>query len=659
MKPATTKSRFTLDDLCKTRSVYDPKVAPDGKNVVFGVFQRDGAANTNRDTITLFNLDSKSIKSIAEGGSHDWSPDGREVAFENTDGMLAVYDMEMENIRTLCKIEHSAHFINHWVDKGLSWSPDGRHIAFVSSESAPGETDSPKAFREVNRILYKTKGGSNRPYYNDNRLSHIYIVPRTGGTPECLTPSPFNEHSITWSPDGQKIAFISNRTSDPDNNQHHALWTVDIKTKSTRQLTQNNESVFTPQWSPDGRHIAFLATVGAKNNNDSMAENTQLYLLPAHGGQLLCLTGEMDRNILNFRWHPNSGSLYFTIEDEGTSKLYRVSISNKGKTPIIPATESKIDGFSTMAQGDDIIYVKSSQNNPTELYLYQATTGESEQLTRFNRFLAEKRLLQSSKTFWFNSFDGTKIQAWLTKPVHFKSNTTYPLILVIHGGPHNMFGYEFDEKLQVLAAAGFGVLQINPRGSDGYGQEFKNGNLNDWGGGDYEDLMAGLNLALKNNKWIDREKLGVTGQSYGGYLTNWIITKTKVFKAAVSDGGISNLISFSGTSVIHSLLESEFGEYAPLNYDALWKCSPLRNASAVQTPTLFLHGETDNEVPLSQSEEMYMALKKMGVATSLIMYCGEGHGWRPDLRPKNRQNVYERMIEWFHIHFQGKSPSTP
>lgn len=217
---------------------------------MFGVFQRDCAANSNRDTITLFNLDSKSIKSISEGGNYDWSPDGKEVAFENPDGMLAVYDVETENMRTLCKIEHSAHFINHLEDKGLSWSPDGRHIAFLAAEASPDPGMEPESFREINRILYKTKGGRNRPYYNDNRLTHIYMVPRTGGTPECITPSPFNEHSITWSPDGDKIAFISNRTSDPDNNQHNALWTVDIKTKTPRQLTQNDESAFTPQCRP-------------------------------------------------------------------------------------------------------------------------------------------------------------------------------------------------------------------------------------------------------------------------------------------------------------------------------------------------------------------------------------------------------------------------
>lgn len=390
-----------------------------------------------------------------------------------------------------------------------------------------------------------------------------------------------------------------------------------------------------------------------------MAENTHLYILPDHGGRPRCLTREMDRNVLTFEWHPEGDSLYFTIEDEGTSKLYRISLSDRSTIPVIPSAKSKIDSFSIVPDSGDIVYVKSSQDQAPELYTYRGTTGECIQLTQFNKTLTENRQLQTSETFWFKSFDGTNIQAWLAKPVNFDPNTSYPLVLVIHGGPHNMFGYEFDERMQILAAADYAVLQINPRGSDGYGQEFKNGNLNDWGGGDYEDLMAGLNRTMDRNKWIDREKLGVTGQSYGGYLTNCIITKTKLFKAAVSDGGISNLISFSGTSVIHSLIESEFGAYAPLNYDTLWTHSPLRNASQVKTPTLFLHGETDNEVPLSQSEEMYMALRKMGTPTSLIIYCGEGHGWRPDLKPKNRQNAYGQIIKWFNTYFHGKSPSNP
>ena len=243
------------------------------------------------------------------------------------------------------------------------------------------------------------------------------------------------------------------------------------------------------------------------------------------------------------------------------------------------------------------------------------------------------------------------------KPAFFDASKRYALILVIHGGPHNMFGYEFEERVQLLSARGYAVLFINPRGSHGYGQAFSNGCVLNWGGGDYKDLMMGIDHVIEKYAWIDKENLGVTGQSYGGYMTNWIITQTNRFKAAVADGGLSNLISFAGTSLYHSLMESEFNGNAYDNFPLLWQWSPLRNVRNVRTPTLFLHGQVDNEVPVSQAEEMYVALKKLGVETSFVQYIGERHGWRPDLRPKNKYDLYHRMINWFDQHLNAvKNP---
>ena len=241
-------------------------------------------------------------------------------------------------------------------------------------------------------------------------------------------------------------------------------------------------------------------------------------------------------------------------------------------------------------------------------------------------------------------------------PVDFEPAQKHPLILVIHGGPHNMFGHDFDERMHLLSQAGYAVLYINPRGSHGYGQAFSNGTVMNWGGGDYQDVMAGVEFALKENPWLDAERLGVTGQSYGGYMTNWIITQTARFKAAVTDGGLSNLVSFAGTSLYHSLMEAEFGGRAYDRFDLLWQWSPLRNVARATTPTLLLHGETDNEVPFSQAEEMYIALKKRGVDTILVQYTGEGHGWRPELKPRNKADLYERMIRWFDTYVKAIAP---
>jgi len=285
--------------------------------------------------------------------------------------------------------------------------------------------------------------------------------------------------------------------------------------------------------------------------------------------------------------------------------------------------------------------------HPPEIFLTETHQQIANKVTNQNEDLLQQRRLQNAEEFWFTSFDETPVQGWIMRPCAFDDSKIYPLILVIHGGPHNMYGYAFEASMQILSAQGYAIAFINPRGSSGYGQAFSKGNVLNWGGGDYEDLMAGVDSLIDKYKWIDEKNLGVTGQSYGGYMTNWIITQTNRFKVAVVDGGISNLISFAGTSLYHSLMESEFNGNVYDNFPLLWQWSPLRNVKNVKTPTLFLHGRTDNEVPVSQAEEMYIALKKLGVATSFVQYIEEGHGWRPDMKPKNRYDLYKRMLGWF------------
>jgi dipeptidyl aminopeptidase/acylaminoacyl peptidase len=242
------------------------------------------------------------------------------------------------------------------------------------------------------------------------------------------------------------------------------------------------------------------------------------------------------------------------------------------------------------------------------------------------------------------SFDGTPIQGWLIKPINLRDDRKYPLILSIHGGPHGMYGWAFNPTFQVYAAKGYAVLYLNPRGSSGYGQRFSDGTLNEWGGGDYRDLMAGVDEALRKYSWIDGDRIGVTGGSYGGFMTNWIITQTMRFKAAVAVASLSNLISFYSTSLYQDLIHAEFGGVPWDNYDLLWQWSPLRYVKQVQTPTMFIHGEQDNDVHITQAEEMYMALKRRGVETVLVRYPREGHGLR---EPKHRVDALERTLAWF------------
>jgi dipeptidyl aminopeptidase/acylaminoacyl peptidase len=246
--------------------------------------------------------------------------------------------------------------------------------------------------------------------------------------------------------------------------------------------------------------------------------------------------------------------------------------------------------------------------------------------------------------FTYQSFDGTSIQAWVMRGAGCREDRKCPLILSVHGGPHGMFGWAFNANFQVYAARNFAVLYLNPRGSSGYGQKFSDGTINEWGGGDYKDLMLGVDEALKRYSWIDPNRLAVTGGSYGGFMTNWIITQTPRFKAAVAAASLSNLISFYSTSLYQDLIHAEFGGFPWDNFELLWQWSPLRYVRQVQTPTLFLHGENDNDVHITQAEEMYMALKRRGVDSVLVRYPREGHGLR---EPKHRVDALERTLAWF------------
>ncbi|MCK0135350.1 S9 family peptidase [Arenibacter sp. S6351L] len=642
--------RFTINDLTKVRQVHSPKISPDGNHIVYGTSVQSLTENTRSDLITITSPDRTIKKTIAKGTAYCWSPSSLEIAYESEDGSLCIYHLLKRNTIRLAKIYHSSHFINHLEDKSPIWSPDGKYIAYLSAPIIKSNNKQDPGTRVFNRLLYKSKGGVGRTYYNDNRFTQIFIIPVSGGVPEMITEGPYNHHSISWSPDTSEIAFISNRSLNPDGNQLNDLWKINIETKEVTKLTESKGTAYQPKWSPHGNFIAYLATTGLINTNDSMAEDTHAFYLPSYGGTSICLTESLDRRVDNISWHPNAKYIYFTAENEGRLTLLKVFLDSKKIKAVLEDGDYSVHEYSMDFKVEKICYSRSDIQNPDEIFITQPDRCTKQQLTYENKNLIDEFELQNAKSFWFKSFDETPIHGWLMKPINFDAMKKYPLALVIHSGPHNMFGYKFEELMQLLAGCGYGVLFINPRGSSGYGQTFSNGNLMDWGGGDYKDLMNGLDYVINLNNWIDKQKLVVTGQSYGGYMTNWIITQTNRFKAAVVDGGISNLISFSGTSILSSLMESEFKGNIYNNYTALWRCSPLRCVDKVNTPTLFLHGETDNEVPISQAEEMYVALKKLGVKTTMVQYIGEGHGWRPNLTPKNRQDLYRRMINWFDLH---------
>ncbi|RYY69866.1 MAG: S9 family peptidase [Chitinophagaceae bacterium] len=655
--PANINKRpIGLKDLRHISVLSAASCSADGRYIAYISTKVIWEQNIHKDFITICDISTGIELKVLEGSSPRWSPVTNELGYisdDNNQTSVWIYALTDDSARCVAPVYESHYFMGHLALKNFVWSPDGSTIAYISSKESNDRNEENAEIKIINRLLYKSKGGRGRPVIADNNLSHIWIIASKGGAPRLITDSIYNEHSICWSPDSSKIAFVSNRSADPDNNQLHDLWSIDLISGTTKRHTENFGTVFQPTWSPDGRNIAFLATKGKIATNDSPAEDTQLYLVSLDNNSFQNLTASFDRRIEQLSWHPDSRSIYFTAGNMGITAIYMVVIAN-AKIEKIIGENGRVLEYSINTNGDAICFVSTGSSQLTEIFLHDNVNHITRKITNNSDALLGVCRLQNPEPFWFKSFDGTDIQGWVIQPANFDPQQKYPLVLVIHGGPHNMFGPEFEDRMQILAARGYGVLFINPRGSSGYGQAFSNGTLLNWGGADFRDLMAGVDAAIINNTWIDNDRLGVTGQSYGGFMTNWIITQTNRFKAAVSDGGISNLISFAGTSLYHSLIESEFNGSAYDNFDLLWEWSPLRNIKNVLTPTLILHGELDNEVPLSQAEEMYIALKKLGIETNFVQYAGEGHGWRPDLKPHNQHDRLERTIGWFDQYLNKK-----
>lgn len=654
---------MTTDDLSLLRGVSDPRVSPDGRTVAYVRTTFDYPADKVASAIVLVDAASGTTRHVLSGSAPLWSPDGRSLAFRDdaeSHSGIWIYDVATEHRRFLVSVATTNAWLGSLTVKNFAWAPDGSAIAFVGADSvAPvvplpsGDAAAASDVEVFSRVMYKTRTG-----FSDNRRTHLYVVPITcGAAATCparlLAPGSFDEHSLDWSPDGHRIAFVSDRSPDPDNAYANDLWTVEVTTGQVTRLTDTPSAEFAPVWSPDGKQLAFPAWRRPHNTKDSPAEDTHAWVMSADGGVARPIAAALDRRVAQVSWSPVGATVYFTATDHGSVSVYRATAAG-GPAQRLTACACQVSQYSLDRAGRWMAYVQSDLTHPPEVWLSAADGHGARQLTHDQDSLLARVAPVGSESFEFTSFDGTPVQAWLLKPSGLRPGQRYPLILSIHGGPHSIFGNTFTAGNQIMAGHGYGVLAINPRGTNGYGQAFSDGSVLNWGGGDYHDLMAGLDTVIRRNAWIDTTRMGVTGGSYGGFMTNWIITQTPRFKAAVSLFSVSNLISFYGTSLYTDLIEAEFDGLPWDNYPLLWQWSPLAHVARARTPTLFIHGDADNDVPIAQAEEMYVALRKLGVASTLALYPGEGHGFH---RPAHNLDSLLRLEAWFD-HYLGSGAAT-
>jgi dipeptidyl aminopeptidase/acylaminoacyl peptidase len=651
-----------VGDLFQLRDVRDPRVSPEGDWVAFAVRSLDAEADrADTDLYMVPFAGGESVRLTAGDqpeSSPRFSPDGRWIAFLSArEGDHAqVWLLDRRGGEAVKATDFKAGVSD------LAWSPDGKRLALVVSDVDPEEDGSgegePEAPRPlvVRRLQFKRDGAG---FLRDLR-EHVYVFDLETKESVQVTSGPWDDAEPAWSPDGRLLAFVSNRTPEPDANDNTDLFVVAPRAgEAPRKLTTWEGADGSPVWSPDGR---FLAYVAGGDPRDVWYDTSHVAVVPVAGGPSRPLTDFLDRNAYAPRFSPDGRSVYFLLEDGGNVHLARVPVEGGGSVERVVAGEREVEGYDVGASGR-IAVLETTFHRPGELSAVeegQAPGGAAlRRLSRVNdAFLAGVRLGEVRR-FQATHPDGQKIDAFLTLPPGYDGGRL-PALLRIHGGPVAQYTTGFQTEWQMLAAQGYAVIGANPRGSSGYGREFSRAIFADWGAKDFDDVMAVVDEAVRLGV-ADPERLGVGGWSYGGILTNYVITKTGRFKAAISGASEVNYLANYGTDHYQKEWEAELG--LPWENTDLWvRLSPFFQVEKVTTPTLILCGEQDWNVPLLNSEQLYQALRRLGrVETELVVYPGQNHGIR---RPSYQKDRLERYIGWYDRFVKGgltpgPSPTPP
>jgi dipeptidyl aminopeptidase/acylaminoacyl peptidase len=652
--------RLQSSDLPRFRDVGQVVFSPDGSKIAYTVLNYD---KPGRPYPQLWIMDVANGKSIRIGdadsssGNPAWSPDGRWISYsgeaQGKDG-LCIAHPDGSDATFLAETQGTNAPIPGQ-GNDVSWSPDSKQIAFISATPGPETAAASGDPMVFTRYLWRPTAGEGIKPWNDNRRLHVFIVDVASKQVRQLTSGDYYEHSIDWSPDGSEILFCSDRSPYADQFFHYNIFEVNPSDGSIRQLTTIETTQYHPVWSPDGKKIAFLSTKRGLTDRETTMEDTHVWLMNADGSDRHELASMIDDRQGAPVWSPNSDAVYFTVQGRGSTHLEKLSIAG-GRPDVIVKDIGSVGSFS-VAKSGEIAYSFTSPRDMAELFV--KTGAAPKQLTSLNTDVLSGKQIAGVESFYFVSNDNKyNVEAFLVEPLDLTPDSKHPLVVNIHGGPHGQNGPGFSFRDQVFAARGWAVLHVNYRGSTGYGQAFADAVFGDQDGDEGQDVLYGVSAAIRRFPWIDPERMGIEGVSYGGQLTYWLITQTREFKAAIPTAGITNLISYNYLTYYNQYEQMEFGELPHQDdlMDIMWKRSALRYVAQVATPTLIMHGANDPDVPIPDAEQMYIALKDVGVETEFVMYPREGHGIR---EVKHQIDDMDRSIAWYEKHFPDKSAAVP
>jgi dipeptidyl aminopeptidase/acylaminoacyl peptidase len=652
---AQTKRPMTFDDLTAIKRIGDAQISPDGSRVAYVVTDVDKNLNRGKRGVWAVPTSGGPPQQLITSDKNDysprWSADGKWIAFLSTrEGAPQIFVADAANpgASNPRKVTSVPEGVGEFI-----WSPNGKMFAFTTDVypecgnlncvAKRGEAEEKSKVKAViaDRLLYRHWDSFKR-----GKRSHLFVVSSEGGEPKDLTPGdydvpPFSLGDPTafdFAPDSSEVVFARNTDKVEATSTNNDLFIVSAGGGEAKRITGNNPgSDTTPRYSPDGKYIAYRSQ--ARNGYES--DRFRLMLHDRKSGTSKELSTGFDRWVGELVWAPDSQNIFIGAEDRGR-ELIGVASINGGVKPLIANTAS--NGISLSGDGKTLAFTRSSLAAPAEVFAANSSGSDARQLTQTNANLLAQLDLNKAEDFEFDGALNAKIHGFIVKPPQFDKAKKYPMVLLIHGGPQgawpDSWGYRWN--YQMWAARGYVTVLINPHGSTGYGQAFTEEISGDWGGAAYEDLMRGVDHVIKLG-YVDPNRLGAAGGSYGGYMVNWILGHTDRFKALVSHAGVYNLTSMYATEELW-FADWEF-KGAPWDNPELYtKWSPHLSAKNFKTPTLVIHGELDYRVPVDEGLQLFSTLQRKGVPSKLLYYPDEGH-WI--LKPQNSELWYKTVLDWF------------
>ncbi len=658
------KRKITAEDLYNFELVSSMEISPDGEHVVYAQQRVDSSTQKKYSNLFLISTRDGVVRQFTYGDQVDrspkWSPDGNTIAFlsnRKNEKQFQFYILPFNGgeARPLTDLKGSF--------ESYEWSPHGQKIAFqfrkMDPEAIEREEDEKKkelgvVYRHYDRINYKFDGAG----YLPKEHWHIWTVDAADGETTQLTEGSFYDETFpTWSPDGRSILFLSNRSEDPDMDYDLIdLYTIPAGGGDMQKIQAPVGIKFNPSFSPDGKWIAYLGREG----RGDWWRNTELWITPVDGSSAAQnltagydfdispdVINDMNAGAISVTspvWSMAGDKLFFQVARHGGSTLRSIDIFTQ-TVETLTLDQGTVGVFGLDKDQKKLSFIFATMTDPGQIMVMDLDSNESRKLSDFNPWLQQVDLGEIEEV-WFKGRDDNDLQGWVLKPPGFDPAGKYPSILEIHGGPMAQYGHNFMHEFYFLAAQGYVVYFSNPRGGQGYGEEHTSAIVGNWGDADYADLMLWADYA-KCLPYINPERMGVTGGSYGGYMTLWIIGHTHRFEAAVAQRVVSNFISMWGASDMNWLMEHLVGDPAPIkDVETAWNHSPVKYLGDATTPTLIIHSEEDHRCPSDQGEQAYVTLKYHGVDSEMVRFPGEPHGLSRTGRTDRRIARLNHILRW-------------